>query len=296
MPTSFEPTRKALSELSGWSSEARAAIGNALSSYRDACGTRKPVAAFDCDMTTVHGETGWTVYNSMVDTMSFPFGDALYAHIGAEYGANTIAAYVDQLLPLPQSERLSHPLFPHYRRLMLGANYDRYQREGGASSCPWVVKSYAGLTRSFMEMATRSAIDKALQSPRVLETVPGAPCGLPDLVLHHGIQPFAAVANLMSLLKAAGFDIVMVSGSHQLALEAMVELAKLQVDRSFGMDPVIKDGVITTELKKPLTWHSGKPQIVHQYYPYGYSMAFGDSPGDTDLLNGARDAAIFIQH
>jgi len=287
---------RALAALKGWSPRAKMAIDRAISANSRSGEFHRPVAAFDCDMTAIYGESGWTVYNHMVDTMSFAFGDDLYFHIGERYHASAIADCVGELLPLQQSERLKHPLFSKYRRLMLGANYDRYRLEGGAVSCPWVVRSYAGLEYSVLQAATRAAIEKALKTSRVTEIIPGGEFGLPDLEVNHGIVPFPAVTGLMSLLKASGFDIVMVSGSHQLAVDALVDLARLPVDRSFGMDPILRSGFVTSELEEPFTWRSGKTEVIHGVYPQGHSLAFGDSTGDRHLLRRARDAAVVIDY
>lgn len=175
--------------LSGWTWDAQRVFATAL---QRSWAASPPVAAFDCDQTTVQGDSGWAVYNAHVDDMAFAWSDALFAHIGDEYRAGDIRDCVAALLPLPPPERRAHARFPAYRRLMLGANYDRYAREGGQASCPWLAQSYQGLAVAAVKATTHAALLHELHRPLTTEIVSGANVGLPDLTLHQHLplSPF----------------------------------------------------------------------------------------------------------
>lgn len=253
-----------------------------------------PVAAFDCDQTVFRGDTGWIVYDHAVDTMAFAFGPPLYAHIGEAYGASAIATCVETLRPLPLALRERHFLYPKYRRLMLGANRDRYAREGGAVSCPWVARSFMGLPEETVTTLATQALAKEQRQSSHREIVDGTGVGLPDLTIQHGLMPFPAMVYLMAGLKVAGYQVALVSGSYHCAVSAAVQLFHLPVDACFGMATVVRDGRCTDELREPVTWKEGKPQAITEHFGRAYQIAAGDSEGDTALIDGATTVHLLI--
>ncbi|RMG15626.1 MAG: hypothetical protein D6731_07995 [Planctomycetota bacterium] len=117
--------------------------------------------------------------------------------------------------------------------------------------------------------------------------------------LYHDLlapRVYATTRRLLEALCDRGFRVAVVSGSPRLLVEEAL--------RGIGIDPLplvlgtevrIREGVLGTELVRPLTWREGKVRALQAHLGRGsLAVAFGDTSGDWELLQAASALRVLV--
>lgn len=148
--------------------------------------------------------------------------------------------------------------------------YDRYEKEVEKSRADgyfWAVSTMAGIPVE----------DIVLWSKQMAYAWPNYRTAMHDLVLG---------------LKAAGFEVWIVSATNKWTVTEGGKLIGFDPNQVIGMAAKIKDGVITAEAELPLVANAGKVEIIDRVIGRRPDLAFGDSKGDLEMLEYARQAIV----
>lgn len=255
-----------------------------------------PLAVFDLDNTCIRNDVGEAVFHHLVDHFRLPFGSALFDHIGAQYHSGAIAELVGALRECPAAVRLLHPLYPAYRRLMLGAYYERLTREGPAAAYPWIVQCMAGMEEAQVIAANREAIARELATPIGTERINTAAGDPFPLTLARGLRPFPEMTALFRELHAAGFTLGIISASSRWAVAEMIRACEWPVHFSVGIAVEVAAGQLTDTLIAPVPCGAGKVAALQADQTQAPVLVVGDSRNDFPLLAEATACAIWIDH
>ena len=89
-------------------------------------------------------------------------------------------------------------------------------------------------------------------------------------------------------LRAAGVEVWVVSGSHRWLVQAGARLAGIPPDRLLAVENEVRDGVLTAEVKTPVTYAEGKADAIRQHLGRMPDLAAGNTYPDRFMLELAR--------
>ena len=97
------------------------------------------------------------------------------------------------------------------------------------------------------------------------------------------------IPKLHETLRAAGFDIKVISGSPQWVVEAAATRLGIDSKDVAGARAYVKDGIITAEMQKPVTYKDGKVEVMSQWVGDKQAfIAFGDSKSDYPMQERSK--------
>lgn len=105
-----------------------------------------------------------------------------------------------------------------------------------------------------------------------------------------------AMTGLVRGLTAAGVDVWIVSASNVWVVRAAVARLGVAPDRVIAMESVVRDGVLTDEMVRPLICLEGKVEAIDRYIGVRPDLAAGDSVGDLAMLAAAREPIVIGRH
>ncbi|MBI2945558.1 MAG: haloacid dehalogenase-like hydrolase [Candidatus Wallbacteria bacterium] len=105
---------------------------------------------------------------------------------------------------------------------------------------------------------------------------------------------YAAQRNLIRALQGKGWDVWIVSASNRWIVQAGAPYLGVAPSRVVGIDLVVRDGVLTSELAYPVTWGLGKVAAIERFIGARPDFASGDSRGDLEMMEQARRLALLV--
>ncbi len=215
---------------------------------------RPGVAVFDFDDTCIEGD----------------LGDAVFQH-AAEAG--TLTADLPGLPPEPAPDD------------WLTAA-DRVLAEHGPEvGYPFFVQAFAGWSVEAFREHARDVLAREQVAPR----------GRRSLEMHRvrsGIRYREPVVRLARRLRDAGWDLWIVSGTAQWAVEVGVEPLGVAAGRVCGQRVEVHDGQLTAVPVRPTVFGEGKVEVLRERLDAPPDLAVGDSPNDTQMLRWSRSALV----
>lgn len=111
---------------------------------------------------------------------------------------------------------------------------------------------------------------------------------LEEVLKDKSLTVFPSQKNLMIYFKSRGMKIFVVTASMQWLVEEAVKQNQLPVDKVLGVQSKIKEGILTEDLIRPVTYGEGKKQaLLKETNNKKPLFAAGNSPGDLFLLEMA---------
>lgn len=101
-----------------------------------------------------------------------------------------------------------------------------------------------------------------------------------------------AMIGLLRGLADAGVEVWVVSASSAWVVRAAVARYGVAPDRVIAMESVVRDGVLTDEMVRPLICLAGKVSAIDRYIGVRPDLAAGDSTGDLAMLQAAREPIV----
>lgn len=270
---------------------------------------RPPFAVFDFDNTCIFRDIGQAMFRVQLLELHYRIDPATLATLlpaqGVSLGGKpwqllrgAILHHYQELWPLLQAgqheEARGKPAYRHFTTLLTWFI-------GKARSVPELGPCYIlsllaklqaghslGELRAFCTQVLRQVQQEPL-SVRQLHTQLPEPLGEISAQYPTGLQPFAEMRELMALLQGHGLRCYVVSASSEwLVKTAAARLAfPLAEDDIFGVRTQMAAGdVVLPEAAKghPLTYRSGKNEVIDRYIGGTPWLTAGDADTDYDML------------
>lgn len=102
--------------------------------------------------------------------------------------------------------------------------------------------------------------------------------------------------KLISQLQKKGIPVWIVSASNRWVVEAGANWLNVPLSNVIGIDLVVENGVLTNQVKQPVTYKQGKILALQQRTQLPILLASGDSVGDQQMLEQASKLSLLITH
>jgi HAD superfamily phosphoserine phosphatase-like hydrolase len=249
--------------LEGWSPEARELIQGlvARKAAQATAGSPRPVAAIDCDNTLIDGDISFAT---------------LVTHAEARSGTGR-----------EDAGTVENRVATAYR------TYDDLWESGrNVEACGYLAGLLEGMTLAEASALGRDALAKAEAMPRCVRSL-AVPPGRPPLEMEQGIRLRKPMLALVDYLKAAGWEVFVVSASAEPVVAAVAARHGIDADHVLAVRTVVRDGRLTADVVPPVTWRQGKVDALRARIGRGTSLALGDAWTDFEMLVDA-EAAVLI--
>lgn len=134
----------------------------------------------------------------------------------------------------------------------------------------------------------------------------GLMAGLPEVELKKWSADFFKQAfvqkiyhpqkTLISSLQKKGIPVWIVSASNRWIIEAGAAWLNVPASNVIGIDLLVDKGILTNQVKQPVTYKQGKILALQQRTQLPILLASGDSVGDQQLLEQAVKLSLLITH
>jgi HAD superfamily phosphoserine phosphatase-like hydrolase len=164
--------------------------------------------------------------------------------------------------------------------------HDLWKTAGKREACGYLARLLDGMTPAEATALGRDALARAESHPRCLWRLPG---GTPDhpVDLEMGVRIRPPMQALIDLLKAAGWEVFVVSASAKPLVEAVAARYGIDADHVLAVRTAVRDGRLTGEVLAPVTWRQGKVDALHARNGRPPALALGDSWTDFEMLSDA---------
>lgn len=162
-------------------------------------------------------------------------------------------------------------------------------------------KYYSLLDRGDMEGAyrlgaktlrhlTTQRVDAAVRQALIEEGTVISTTTLFGRTIAKGINCRESVVDLMKQLRANGIAVWIVSASPEIVVRGVVEYFDLEVDGVIGVRNIIYGGIVTADLREPLSIFDGKVACIKEVISPSTRpvLALGDSMNDLRMLEYAE--------
>jgi phosphoserine phosphatase len=106
---------------------------------------------------------------------------------------------------------------------------------------------------------------------------------------------FESQRRLIEKLRSLGFEIYVVTASVKWAVEPVAALLRIDYDHVIGIETKVVDGVVTKEVKPPITWREGKAEgLLAKTGGVRPILASGNTFGDIALLECATHIRLAL--
>jgi phosphoserine phosphatase len=242
----------------GWGDEAAGRLAAAIAAV--AAEGRSGIATLDFDDTCIAGD----------------LGDAVFHHAAAT-GSLAAGALPGWATTAP----------PRVRDWLAGA--ERALAAGGpAQAYGFVLEAFAGWPLDAFRAHCRTTLAAELEAP-VGERRLAGPAG-PRV--RSGIRFRSRVGSLVARLHDLDWQVWIVSGSAEWAVEEAVGRFGVAPARVRGQRVAVREGVLTGEGIEPAVFGPGKVAVLEPLLAHPPDLALGDSPNDRELLGWARTAVV----
>lgn len=312
-----------MSRLRGrWTAENGAALEKLLAQtfkYR-------PIAVFDWDYTCIAGDTSNVVFHALCRDLAFQFDHPDFASWVEEIPVpSRILECVELYWAHPSRETRAALRFELER-----TRWALHESEDDNQAWAWDAGAFIGWKPIEVREYTRRVISQELAQslrpdflthPAYMQAEKiGAGAVKQDLsALHYleraqqmrameldadmtlplarGLRVRNEIRELMHEMRAAGWQVFVISASPQWEVEAFAERYFLPPQNVVGMRRAVVDGRIRVEIEPPCSWGDGKLDaynlFVNRERPPNFCA--GDSIGDWTLLEWATDCALLVE-
>ncbi len=252
---------------------------------------KPPVAVFDFDNTSIHGDIGRAFFDWMILHQKFLFTDELF-NVLPEDKREEIKKAWQELQKLPKDKRAKSVELQKFRKYMHQAYWSLCHETSPEKCYPWQVRFYAGYSPEQIRTMAQKVFEYELSRPLGSEPIKAGKDDPAPAITSTGIRINEEILDLMAILQDRGFQVWIVTAGPQWVVQGAAKRFNLDPKRIIGMRTVLKDGKLTTEMEPPPTFRKGKVQAIEKFIGYKPVLAVGDSWTDADMLEYAEHAIL----
>jgi phosphoserine phosphatase len=256
----------------------------------------RAVAVFDFDNTCILGDIGELYSYWLVEQLAYRYDlEAFWDLIDERDGRHDIRDLVEDLARIDRDDPAWAKVYATYRAEMAAIYPRKLKRDGKASAYEWAVRLHVGLTEDEMHDMSRQCIRREWSRPTgtsVFETDRGE-----RLEVSVGIRPFQEIREVMDQLRAANYEVWVVSATNLWTVTTAAGLCfDIAPDRVLGNRvETTTDGQLTAELVPPALFRDGKVEVIDREIGVRPTIVFGDSETDLSMMEWA-ELAVLIDH
>ncbi len=183
------------------------------------------------------------------------------------------------------------------RRQLLYAIFQSYEglwnRGAEIAACGQLVRLLAGLTPAQVATLAHRALHRELGHRTCEARID--PAGLPGdpIIETAGITRREPIARMIARLEDAGIEVWVASASPERIVEAVAkELYGIPPERVLGVRAVEREGRLTAEVARPVTFRQGKVDAIKKFARRRPVLAFGDAWTDFEMLTWAEHGVL----
>jgi HAD superfamily phosphoserine phosphatase-like hydrolase len=245
---------------------------------RHATNKGRKVVVFDFDNTLIFNDTEYAVLDHLLGQRRLLPREDLQR-----------ALFPEELVRLYQAPRspentraFLREFFRHYQ--------DRCAKEGKAACYAWLVRLFAGLEPETLAVLVGKVIEEELARSLCRQRLD--PKG--TIEVRRGLRVYPEQRELVALFHRNGFEVWVVSASHEMLIKTFAPYLGIPPDRVIGGRLKIEDGRYTDELDGAITHEEGKVEAIKKRIRARPLAVFGDSMSDAAMLSYAAELAILI--
>lgn len=243
------------------------------------------VAVFDCDGTLIKGDIGEAMFYFQIEHFLFKVSPAqLWPDFPRREELNKL---YDGLAAIPQGRVPLDPRFPEFAQMLLSWYFDQLEEGKTDKACSDIVRLWCGFTRSEALKVAEETLEDELASPLSERE-------LGSYTLQRGSRFIAQAMQILSELRARGFDVWTVSGSNQWSVEAVAHRAGFPRNRVIGIDLKEVNAILGPEVQTPVPVYDGKVQALRKRGVTRPLIVLSDSTYDIPLFNYSAHLKILV--
>jgi phosphoserine phosphatase len=256
-----------------------------LKNFSSTRSATKPIAVFDCDGTVIKGDIGESMLYFQLERFLFRVSPAsLWIDFPKREELHNL---YEGLSKLPPERISSDRRFVSFADMVLSWYFDQLEQGETAKACADIVRLFAGYSSDEVRQVAAATLRRELNADLAQRT-------LGRHLLPEGIRYIKDSVDLLSQLKASGFDIWSVSGSNQWSVEAVFEPLGIHRDRVIGIDLIDIDDVLSSTVKTPIPVLEGKVNALRERAKGAPLLVVSDSTYDIPLFGIATGLRILI--
>ncbi len=273
-----------------WSDDVEAAVARAIAAHAAPrpADSPAPLAVFDFDNTMILGDIGLAVAIRQAERHEFGFDPRGPNPVFAPALTARFAAF-ETSAPGAARERLQ-------REIVYGvlAGYYRAWEQGGGrpEACAYLVRLLQGFTVGEANELARAAFQAGQREAVCVRRFADEAGSGPPFEEPAGIRLRPAIQDMVTRLRAAGFDLWVVSASAKRLVEAGAALYGIAPDHVIGMQSEENAGRLGTRVVPPITYGPGKVEAIRAVIGRMPALAFGDAETDFEMLRAAAQAIL----
>lgn len=250
-----------------------------------------PVAVLRFDDVSITNHVGEALFYRLVTDAKFKFSRKFWELVPIQFGRQRIRAGYSGFKDLPRKVWEQDAYYRLYRKTFF-AGYRDFCREFGKTRCRrWLVRLLVDFDEMELRRFARDVIREELKHPVVVETIEEFPEDPRPVKVRRGLRYIPEMKDLYKNLRDRGIDVWILSSSSFWAAEDMAREYGVDTTRVLGMRTKIRNGVMTTEVLRPVPSGPGSAEAVSLFIGRSPKLIVGDS-NDADLLRYGRGVRL----
>lgn len=280
--------RPAIPKLEGsWEQDIRKKLQDLIADKgkdsKDYSASKPPVAVFDFDNTTIHGDIGRAFFDWMIINQKFLFTDELFKVL-PEDKRDEIKKAWQEIQKLPADKRAQSVELQKFRKSMHQAYWSLCHETSPEKCYPWQVRFYAGYSPEQIRQWAQKVFEHELSRPLGSEPIKAGPDDPAPAITSTGIRINKEILDLMDGLRDRGFQVWIVTAGPQWVVQGAAEKIHIDPKHIIGMRTVLEGGKLTTVMEPPPTFRKGKVKAIEKFIKAKPVLVVGDSWTDADML------------
>ena len=243
-----------------------------------------PVAVLPWSDALVSGDPAELVFLRLVTDAKFRVDDSWWEIVPVGYGRQPARAAYEQFVALSTAVWTAQPSYHAWRKGML-SSYVSLCRGVGRKECrSYLSRLWAGWGLDEAQDFAKRALDDEKRRAGTSESIPGEPGDRSPLRARRGLRVIPEMRDLVSKLRAAGFDVWVIDDVPQPVLAASTLDYGVDPSRTYGVRNSTGGALMGADVLRPVPTRGGKAEIVQSILGRPADLVLGRDSADLDVL------------
>jgi phosphoserine phosphatase len=245
---------------------------------------RPPVAVLPWSDALVSGDPAELVFLRLVTDVQFHVDDSWWELVPVGYGRQPTRAAYEQFVSLSTTVWTEQPSYHAWRKDML-SSYVSLCRGVGRKECrSYLARLWAGWRLDEAQEFAKRALDDEKKRAGTSESIPGEPGDRSPLRARRGLRVIPEMRDLVSKLRAKGFDVWVIDDVPQPVLAASTLDYGVDPSRTYGVQNSTEGARMGADVLVPVPTRGGKTEVVQAVLGRPADLVVGRDSADLDVL------------